>query len=173
MQVCLMTCWQVDQPSAKLAPKFSALPPPGHNQWDNIAGNENGTPVRGGTSAPQSQGPLQTKINQGSISPLERDLVGYRTAAASNSDSQAAEGSNRAEPATVRFPNPLSSPLGGPSKPAVSEDWYSEAGSGSSLGQVVHVPSVHQPKRLLGACETDFTKVAKKKTNWSLTPFDG
>ena len=162
-----MTCWQVDQPSAKLAPKFSALPPPGHNQWDNIAGNENGTPVRGGNSAPQ--GPIQTKINQS----LERDHVGYRTAAASTSDSQAAEGSNRAEPAAVRFPNPLSSPLGGPSKPAVSEDWYSEGGSGSSLGQVVHVPSVHQPKRLLGACETDFTKVAKKKTNWSLTPFDG
>ena len=153
----------MDQPSAKLAPKFSALPPPGHNQWDNIAGNENGTPVRGGASAPQ------TKTNQASIPPLISDLVGYRTAAAATSDSQA-DGNKRAEPAAVRFPNPLSSPLGSLSKPAVSEDWYSEGGS--SLGQAVQVPSVHQPKRLLGACETDFTKVAKKKPNWSLTPFD-
>ena len=158
-----MACRQVEQPSAKLAPKFSALPPPGHNQWDAIAGNENGTPVRGGTSAPQ------TKMNQASISPLERDLVGYRAAAAATSDSQAG-GSKRAEPAAVRFPNPLSSPLGSLSKPAVSEDWYSEGGS--SLVQAVQVPSVHQPKRLLGACETDFTKVAKKKPSWSLTPFD-
>ena len=139
-----MTCFQVDQPSAKLAPKFSALPPPGHNQWDNIAGNENGTPVRGVVSAPQSQGLQQT--------------------------STLAQGSKRAEPAAVRFPNPLPSLLGNPLKPAVSEDWYSEGGS--SLGQAVQVPSVHQPKRLLGACETDFTKVAKKKPNWSLTPFD-
>ena len=156
----------MDQPSAKLAPKFSALPPPGHNQWDNIAGNENGTPVRG-TAAPQ------TTMNQKSISPLERDLVEYRTAAASaaaTSDSQAGQGSKQAQPAAVRFPNPLSSQLGSLSKPAVSEDWYSD--SGSSLGQAVQVPSVQQPKRLLGEFETDFTKVAKKKPNWSLTPFD-
>ena len=108
-------------------------------------------------------------MNQASVSPLERDLVGYRAAAAATSDSQA-DGNKRAVPAAVRFPNPLSSPLGSLSKPAVSEDWYSEGGS--SLVQAVQVPSVHQPKRLLGACETDFTKVAKKKPSWSLTPFD-
>ena len=156
----------MDQPSAKLAPKFSALPPPGHNQWDKIAGNENGTPVRGGAVAPQSKGPLQTGVDQNSTSPLERDLMGYRTAAASSA-SQAEGGSKRAEPAAVRFPNPLSSQLG---KPVVSEDWFSEGGS--SLGQPVQVPTVHQPKRLLGDFETDFTKVAKKKPAWSLTPFD-
>ena len=135
----------MDQPSAKLAPKFSALPPPGHNQWDNIAGNENGTPVRG--VVPQSRGPSQTAANP-SISPLAKDLVGYRLAAGSDSQAQ---GSWRAEP-------------------AVSEDWYSD--SGSNLSQAVQAPSVTQPKRLLGACETDFTKVEKKKTAWSLTPFD-
>ena len=156
----------MDQPSAKLAPKFSALPPPGHNQWDKIAGNENGTPVRGGAAAPQNKGSAQNAVDQKSTSPLERDLMGYRTTAIA-SDSPAQGGSKRAEPAAVRFPNPLSSQLG---KPVVSEDWFSEGGS--SLGQAVQVPTVHQPKRLLGDFETDFTKVAKKKPAWSLTPFD-
>lgn len=40
----------IEQESKKLAPKFAALPPPGHTQWNNIEGQENGTPVRGSSS---------------------------------------------------------------------------------------------------------------------------
>ena len=134
---------QVDQPSAKLAPKFSALPPPGHNQWDNIAGNENGTPVRG-SPGPQHRAEAEKK----SIPPLMQEPMAYRMAATSISQGPGGRGS----------------------EPTVSEDWYSEGGS--SLGPAAPIPPVHQPKQLLGAFETDFTKVEKKKSTWSLTPFE-
>ena len=29
---------QVDQPSKKQVPKFAALPPPGHREWQSLAG---------------------------------------------------------------------------------------------------------------------------------------
>ena len=134
---------QLDQPSAKLAPKFSALPPPGHNQWDNIAGNENGTPVRG---SPGLQNPEAEKK---SIPPLMmQEPMAYRMAATSISQGPGGRGGET----------------------TVSEDWYSEGGS--SLGPAAPIPPVHQPKQLLGAFETDFTKVEKKKSTWSLTPFE-
>ena len=52
-------------------------------------------------------------------------------------------------------------------EPPVSSDWYHESGEETKAGDLQSIQrSIQESKRMLGECETDFTKVERKKSKW-------
>ena len=170
----------MDQQSRKDAPKFAALPPPGHHQWNNVPGNENGTPVRGAAVICLA---TESRLHQASaICPLPPDTVAHIPPCGANFkvDKRGAKlcinwkrGLCKfAERCIFRHDGPAPVPAavaplvefraasdqGKEGGGEVASDWYQE-GADPAPGPPI------QPKRL-NTAETDFTKVAKKKSKW-------
>merc|ERR1719244_176727 len=211
--------------SKKTAPRFAALPPPGHNQWDNIPGNENGTPVREvDKSVAHIQGVGQNfKANRtglkvciswkrghcahgdrciynhcepgltgknrlqaavdANISPLEKDLVGYRIASDRVEGTKTGVGFVPASDGKMNWQdaNPKikldENPditrlkqhvevLGAPPEKARkleadTADWYNSGPSELQLKTTDRdaiMRSIQDAKKVMPDCETDFTK---------------
>jgi hypothetical protein len=96
-----------------------------------------------GEPGPRPQATGLQAMSDAAISPLERDLVGYRMAAAGVG--------GEAGPGSGKRP-----------EPPVASDWYQEGGAGLGTADATHTIT----KQLTGNCETDFTKVPKKKSKW-------
>ena len=220
--------------STKLTPKYSALPPPGHDQWNRIQGRQNcGTEKGVDTSIAHIQGvganfradkrgvkvcinwkrgmckfgdrciynhgeagikkQLQAVVDS-NISPLEKDLVGYRIASSNNRVERGGKGGgliagpdgkmvwtdgNPPPPPEHDKPPEKSRKLGKSSQssprltPHVTEsstaDWYNCGPAKLALkttDREAIAKSIEEAKKVMPNMETDFTQVARKKTKW-------
>ena len=202
----------------KEKPRYSALPPPGHSQWNNISGNENFKidnsmanlkPVGANFKANKSgvrvcipwkrgmcklgdrcnythgdpgHNKLQSLVDA-QLSPLEKDLSGYRIAAdvaknavnngSSNNSPQKQSSSNTANnkqtergesTVEIYFINNFLDV----SAESMNDDWFSDGPSEVSLRSIdkdAIFKSIQTAKHKMGDMETDFTQV-KKKSKW-------
>merc|ERR1711892_1348543 len=195
---------QVGQNSNKMAPKYSALPPPGHDQWNKIPGrasqgvdtsiahiqgvganfraDKRGVKVcinwkRGmckfgdrciyNHGDPGMKNQMQAMVDS-NISPLEKDLVGYRIASG-QTDPDAkmvrAEG-NHPPPSDQDMDHP---PEKTRKLDSSTADWYN-CGSAELPLKITDreaiTKSITEAKKVMSNIETDFTKVAQKKSKW-------
>eukprot|EP00092_Neocalanus_flemingeri_P019769 GFUD01021409.1.p1 GENE.GFUD01021409.1~~GFUD01021409.1.p1 ORF type:complete len:816 (+),score=239.01 GFUD01021409.1:110-2557(+) len=210
--------------STKLTPKYSALPPPGHDQWNkipsrvpgvdtsiahiqgvgaNFRADKRGVKVcinwkRGmckfGDRCIYNHGEIKNQLQaavDSNISPLEKDLVGYRIA--SSQKRPAGEGGliagpdgkmvwtdvNPPPPPDQEKSSPVLSILPSPSPSTTMEttkgsddstaDWYNCGSAELALkttDREAITKSIQEAKKVMSNMETDFTKVAKKKSKW-------
>jgi len=148
--------------------RYAALPPPGHNQWNNISGNENFKidnsmanlrPV-GANFKAKGRVNMPKPLVMAKFSPQGQDTSGFRMT--SNFVK------NPESPSQVVSSGQTQSSEKQEKGESVSDDWFS-AGTSEvkmrSIDQEAIMKSIQSAKTKMGSMETDFTKV-KRKSKW-------